>query len=87
MLSSADVAKLNLFLLNFRREIIFANGRHKETHFGELGGVLGFVGTTPSSFLYLLSLPFLPFVSLSSPSQLRVKPIFVEAGCSHYTLM
>jgi len=60
------VAKLNLFLLDSQEECIFGSERREKTHFGELGGVLRLVGTTPSS-LYLLSLPFLPFVSLSSP--------------------
>ena len=57
----------NLFLLDSRRQGIYGSGRHEKTHFVELGDVLGLVGTTPSSSLYLLSLPFLPFVSLSSP--------------------
>jgi len=62
----ADVAKFNLFLFYSRREGIFGRGRREKTHFGELGGVLRFVGTIPSSSLYLLSLLFLAFISLSS---------------------
>ena len=44
--------------------------------FGELGGVLGLVGTTPSSSLYLFLFHLFHFLSLSSPWQWRAKPIF-----------
>jgi len=41
-----------------------------------------------SIFLFIsLSLPFLPFLSLSSPWQWRAKPIFVGVRCSHKTLV
>jgi len=41
-----------------------------------------------SIFLFVfLSLPFLPFLSLSSPWQWRAKPIFVGVRCSHKTLV
>jgi len=49
----ADVAILTYFFWFARREWIFGSGRHEQTCFGELGGVLRHVGTTHSSSLYL----------------------------------
>jgi len=79
--------KFALFLLFLRGETdLWHFGGTKNT-FGELGGVLGLVGTAPSSSLYLFLFHLFHFASLSSPWQWRAKHIFVGVRCSHETLV